>query len=135
MCTTATNLARKTGYLLTNDVFISSCLITTETAKGPGGCCELYICSGQLDHNYKKEFKIDKDASTASERTVQGIQGSAQRLLLKAGSMMFIGWKFNAVHPSDRKPKWVKVCLTGSILTPAGHRISKFPAVGGYIPF
>ena len=101
-----------------NHVFIRSILLTTATARSKSTrMCDVYICSGDLldPENYKQRCIIQMGVTQKDFRTVQAIP---ENFVLKAGTNIFVLWKFDTVHPAEYRPKVVKLHLEGSMLRP-----------------
>ena len=117
-----------------NDVFIRSILITTATARSEsGGMCAVYICSGNLNaETYKQRCIIQKAYSNRKDRTVQATP--EEGFILKAGTKILFLWNFDEIHPSEFKPKLVKIRIDGSMLSPPGNSNKVWPQIGGDVP-
>ena len=63
-------------------------------------------------------------------RTVQAIP---EYFVLKAGTNLFVLWKFDTVHPAEYSPKVVKLHLEGSMLRPPGFSDKIWPQMGAYV--
>ena len=121
-------------YIMQNDVFVRSILVTTATARSKSaGMCDVYICSGDLDpETYKQRCIIRMGVSQKAFRTVQAIPEGG--LTLKAGTNLFVLWNYDEVHPTEYRPKIIKLHIESSMLSPPGHSDKIWPQMGAYVP-